>query len=165
MSKVDARYAILKSRLEHDMGHKNIRTKSKKDRHLSSMVADIEEKSNSNKWKQNNISHWRQRKAEQRKSSSKTDRGRSERSSAQVRHDDSSDNDEESHNKRSNELQNEARRIRLQELSRSKNRLSGDLRNLIGDKRSSSDDDEVIARKLREKIKEEKHKTIIWEIE
>ena len=167
MSKVDARYAILKSRLENDTAYKDKKrhTKGKKERSrdkcLGSMVADIEENSRLKKQKQNNSMYLRERRrileARRKKVSVTRDR------------DSYLSENKESQKKRNEELQSESRRIKLHELSRSMQPPPGDLRNLIGDKadrgrRSSSEDEDTIQRKLREKIKEEKHKRLFGKL-
>ena len=171
ISKYDARYTILRSRLEHEVpsNERNVpemkpEKTSNREKGLGSMVADLEEKS-----KKHSIrSSWR----EQRNNNDPNNKHRERQRGSQRRHmhtadGDSSCEDEEDKQLRVKELKKEARRIEMQELSRSGQSDEGDLRDLLVGKRdvkSSSEEEDVIAQRLREKIKEEKHKRLFGKL-
>lgn len=177
MSKVDARYAILKSRLDHETSIYNTNNKNKfstterktdrktvrktdsskskekeKKSYIGSMVADLEENSH------------RQRKENQNKSQQRHSRHRFEVSHRKRKPSVSSE--DEYYSKRGETLKNETEKIQRRESNRSESLTEDttDLRNLLRgkkeSKKSSSDDEDELARKLREKIKEEKHKRL-----
>ncbi|XP_057304679.1 trichohyalin-like [Hydractinia symbiolongicarpus] len=171
MSKLDARYAILKSRLDHATStrtgvHGNTagsqarrnRNEPKKERYLGSMVADMEEESRLSKLRKDRNMRWEERKRMlQVRRRADLVRSRDHRGK-------SSDEESAGPKQRVGTLKQETKNIGRHEQKRSL-RLSsgGDLRNLLSKRLgavSSSDDEDTIARKLREKIKEEKHKKL-----
>ena len=201
MSKMDARYAIMKSRLEQKQvtkqRHSNdsvkkpsVSSSSKmkervtKQPYIGSMVADIEEKSSLDmkRRKKRERRHDRQQELEgqKRKSAGYSKKARRDQES-------SDDDDAMLSENRIKQLTEETRRIKMQELQRSMDAArEGDLRNILKGKQKekeekqhlqqlirsstrpskslSSDDEEEVERKLREKTKEEKHKRLFGKL-
>ena len=153
MSKVDARYAILKSRLDNEtskVGREKVKSKKdnvSKPKYIGSMIADLE------------------RKQQEMERTNRQDRSRKGKPSE-------SSDDENLRKSRLEELKRETERIKRQELLRSENIQvddKSDLRNLLRGRREEkkiedSDDEDTLVSKLREKIKEEKHKRLFGKL-
>lgn len=187
MSKHDARYAIIMSRLDSDQRkskqgktektRKSPESRSKKPRFMGSMIADLEEKTTNDLKRRKKIERRKDRRrlvesarlqSRARRHSNRSDKGRR-----------SSEDGEVLSIEQVQKLTDESRRLKVQELTRNMaSAKDSDLRSLLNGRRrknsvtkssgsglgatvskkvSSSDDEETVERKLREKIKEEKH--------
>ncbi|XP_065655394.1 trichohyalin isoform X4 [Hydra vulgaris] len=155
ISKYDARYAILKSRDQNNKqldkySRSNTIKESKKKEYAGSMVADIEEQAR------------KQQRYTQRKilrNNKRHSEGKSSYTHKRVG-EDSSESDSQTH---TNVLKTETRRIELQEISRHL-KPTVDLRELLKRDKPLSDDEDILARKLRQKLKEEKHKRLFGKL-
>uniref|UniRef100_T2MAQ1 Zinc finger CCCH domain-containing protein 14 n=2 Tax=Hydra vulgaris TaxID=6087 RepID=T2MAQ1_HYDVU len=155
ISKYDARYAILKSRDQNNKqldkySRSNTIKESKKKEYAGSMVADIEEQAR------------KQQRYTQRKILRNNKRHSENKSSYTHKRvaEDSSESDSQTH---TDVLKTETRRIELQEISRHL-KPTVDLRELLKRDKPLSDDEDVLARKLRQKLKEEKHKRLFGKL-
>ena len=173
MSKVDARYAILKSRLDNEtskVGREKVKSKKdnvSKPKYIGSMIADLEEVSN----RQKRLKLKEQKLREKKRKQQEMERTNRQDRSRKGKPSESSD-DENLRKSRLEELKRETERIKRQELLRSGNIQvddKSDLRNLLRGRREEkkiedSDDEDTLVSKLREKIKEEKHKRLFGKL-
>ena len=157
-SKHDARYAILKSR-EHnskqvDRYPRYTIKEPRKKEYPGSMVADIEEQARKQQ---------RHARRKMLRNNKRHLESIDKDSYPQKRIIDDSSESDPSSQTHTDILKTETRRIELQEISRLM-KPAVDLRELLKRDKPLSDDEDVLARKLRQKLKEEKHKRLFGKL-